>query len=128
MASRKPTHRVRHKNGWEVEIYIATTLWQRLLSRNEEVRQRARTSVAIRVRTALGKKFPRFPVGAWLEWGDFSLVVIEPMVAFAHSPEQPLAEQPAAEKHCCSYFHEEACTNCDIGNHGFCDFGCNLWG
>lgn len=126
MASKEPTHHVKHKNGWEADVYIAVSLQRQLRSRSDDLRQQARASVAIRVRNALGEKFPRFPKSAWLEWSDFTLTELQPVAAIVRAPKpRPSTKKPVVAKHCCD---DDNCAVCDQGNHGYCRKGCNLFG
>ncbi len=114
MASKKPhkapTHHVEHVFGWKADIYIAPSLLAKLQSRDADIREGARDSVCIRLRTACKHKFPEFDM-ARVEWGHLKLT---PLHTSSTPKSVPLASQPSDNREC------DDCPSCDQGYHERC--------
>jgi hypothetical protein len=118
VAPQKPTHKVKHIDGWEANIYIAPSLQQQLKSRDEDKRNNARTSVCIRFNRACEKKFPKWNTSRRVEWDQIELTEIVPLPPTVKSRAIPT---PVRVQEC------DDCAWCDIGNHHQCR-NCTLWG
>ena len=124
MAPKSPTHEVTHRKDWQVHLYIAESLQQKLNSTNCSVRDGARQAVCIAFRKACKKKFPSFGI-AFIEWHE---LVLRPLYVSAPQPPSyrsaPVARTPAVN----GAVDDEAgrepecddCPSCDIGYHERC--------
>lgn len=124
MATRKqPTHSVTHRNGRVVNIYIAPTLAQQLLSRDAQARTDARSSICIRFRKAYAQKFSGDTLPR-VEWEDIVVrKLTAPTTSNAVQPGATAQQPQPQEKRCCP---DDDCVVCDQGNHGWCRKGCTL--
>lgn len=104
--AQKPTHRVKHVSGYDAHIYIADSLLEQLNSRDQEARNRARSSVAIRTRKAFEAKYRDWRYNQRIEWDD---LIITPLQQISNKK---------AEVEC------DDCPSCDIGYHERCKNGC----
>jgi len=71
LVQQEPTHHITHKfRHWDANIHIPAAVQKQLDSRDQEIRERGRSFVAIRFRQACREKFGRISFGAdeFIEW------------------------------------------------------------
>ena len=127
MARKPPTHHVKHRDGWEVNLYIAPSLEARLRSRDSEVRDGARRSVCIRFREACKAAYPdKWPYAdgyPFIEWGQLSISKLGPLDPPGSSqpgptpPSKPTPTPQGAAQECTC---PDSCVMCDLGDHARC--------
>lgn len=100
MANR-PNRHVRHKDGWEVDMYFSPTLQEELADRDREVRDDARRAVCTRFRKVCEKKYGNKWMGAWVNWSDLKITKIERSPRSAGSTKRTQPSPPSAENPNC---------------------------
>lgn len=100
----RPTHRVKHVDGYEAHIYIARSLFNKLHDRDPETRNRARSSVAIRTRKAFEAKYNDWNYNRFIQWDQIVLTALD--------------SETTNKVEC------DDCPSCDIGYHERCRNGC----
>jgi hypothetical protein len=94
----RPNVRVRHKDGWEVDMYLSPKLRTALDDRDYEIREDARRAVCTRFRMACRSKYLRWP-GYWVNWKDLVISVLEHMMEPVASRIQS-AQSDNGDPHC----------------------------
>jgi hypothetical protein len=116
-----PTHKIKHYQLGEANIYIAPSLQTRLNSHIRAIRDGARDSVCIRFRKACrakaGDDWNWVEGQPFLNWYDLAITELPAPVPSA------VTAPPKMEGTCCD---DDNCVVCDIGNHSFCRKGCTL--
>lgn len=112
--SQTPTHKITHRSGREVGIYIPTNLQLQLKAINDAERRRAQDWVCMRFKEAYAQKYQGYTL-RWVEWSDIQLEVIpwnSPTPSYltgdTSSPVDPDGES-------C-----DECPECDKGYHERC--------
>ena len=99
------THAVRHKNGYEVAIYIAPSHIDKLHSHDTAVRSGAQRAICLRFREECTRQYPGVKLN-WVSWGDIEVTELH------HAIHVPRSADDLQE---C-----DDCPSCDIGHHERC--------
>lgn len=135
MPRNRPTHAVRHVNGWTARLYLGDVV-DALESTDTQARDAAREHVCIRFRKAIWAKHRRRPGPTepprWIEWRDLTrtpLATATPESATS-VPARPPAEAtempPSPGKSFYDPHNEydaecDECAVCEIGYHNQCE-------
>ena len=135
MPRNRPTHSVRHINGWTARLYLGDVV-DALASPNTQVRDAAREHVCIRFRKAIWAKYRRKPGPTepphWIEWRDLTCTPLatatpEPVTNAPVEPPNPVKDMsPTPGKPFYDPYDEynavcDECFVCDeLNNHHLC--------
>lgn len=105
MVYKRPTHQVKHLNGFTVNIYIHPNILSRLGSRDDKLRQAAKDAICIAFRKAAVSKYhSRWTGGNWVQWSQIEV-----------KPLESDYDEPMRDDRIC-----DDCAMCDLGHHERC--------
>lgn len=102
----KPNYRIKHFNGWTVDIFVSDTVVANLQSKDIIIRERAQSHICVKSRKIFVVKYPQFP-NRRIDWTHISMSKID-----------NTSDAPHKEVEC------DDCPSCEQGYHERCTKGC----
>lgn len=107
----KPNYRVKHINGYTVNIFITPTVIKNLNGRDDNRRKNAMDHICIKVRKSFEALYSNF-TNQRIEWGHLSIISLE---------DTPKPES-GKQGYVCD--DDKCCASCEQGFHERCSKGC----